>query len=121
MLKTLLKVAFLSKATIEVGRERIEDYLDLFTIKADECRSQSNDYLHETKEKFTKVANDISQQIWHRSEILESQVRDSIRRQVAEFSLGALGDSSEINELRAEIATLRAELSDLKANHKVSV
>ncbi len=120
MFKTLLKVVFLSKATIEVGRERIEDYLDLFTIKADECRSQSNDCLNETKEKFKQVATDISQQIWHRSEILESQVKDSIRRQVADFSLGALGDSSEINELRAEIATLRAELSDLKAS-KVSV
>jgi polyhydroxyalkanoate synthesis regulator phasin len=60
------------------------------------------------------MLSEATQNIWQRSDVLEGQVREKIRRQVADFSLGALGDSTEINELRAEIATLRAEISELK-------
>ena len=42
-------------------------------------------------------------------------MKEKIRRQIADFSLGALGDTTEINELRAEIATLRAEMAELKS------
>lgn len=114
MVRPIVKLFFLARAALEVGRERLEDCLDAVTARAGEYKSNSSDKLSETKDQFKQVVNELSQHVWQRSEILESQVREKIRRQVADFSLGALGDSTEINELRAEIATLRAEISELK-------
>ncbi|MCW5821660.1 MAG: hypothetical protein KIT34_02595 [Cyanobacteria bacterium TGS_CYA1] len=120
MIRPLIKLLFLAKATFEVGRERLEDCVDALTAKATEYKSSGTDKVSDAKEKLKESVNEFSQNIWNRSEILEGQVKEKIRRQVAEFSLGALGDATEINELRAEIATLRAEISELKQN-KVSV
>lgn len=114
MLRPLVKIVFLVGAALEVARERIEDELDNWTAKAGEARSNSSDRMNETRDRFKQMLSEASQNVWQRSEVLENQVREKIRRQVADFSLGALGDSTEINELRAEIATLRAEISELK-------
>src|SRR5262249_43834986 len=110
----VIKLFFLGRAAFEVGRERIEDLLDSLTAKAGEYKSNGSERLNETKDHLKQVAAEMSQHIWQRSEVLESQVRERIRRQVADFSLGALGDSTEINELRAEIASLRSEINELK-------
>lgn len=120
MIRPLVKLMFLAKAAFEVGRERLEDCVDALTAKATEYKSSGTDKVTDVKEKLKEQVNELSQNIWNRSEILEGQVKEKIRRQVADFSLGALGDATEINELRAEIATLRAEISELKQN-KVSV
>lgn len=120
VIRPLVKLMFLAKAAFEVGRERLEDCVDALTAKATEYKSSSTDKVTDAKEKLKETVNELSQNIWNRSEILEGQVKEKIRRQVADFSLGALGDATEINELRAEIATLRAEISELKQN-KVSV
>ncbi len=114
MIRPIVKLVFLAKAAFEVGRERLEDCLDALTARASEFKTTGTDKVSETKEQAKQVVNELSQHVWQRSEILESQVREKIRRQVADFSLGALGDSTEINELRAEIATLRAEIAELK-------
>lgn len=114
MFRPLIKLVFIAKAAFEVGRERVEDVLDSLTAKAGEYKATGNDRLYEAKEKVQQVAGEVSQHIWQRSEILENQARERFRRQVADFSLGALGDTTEINELRAEIATLRAEIAELK-------
>ncbi|MBS1991620.1 MAG: hypothetical protein JSS86_18290 [Cyanobacteria bacterium SZAS LIN-2] len=114
VLRPIIKIIFLVSAAFEVTRERIEDELDSWTARAGEARSSSTDRLHETRDKFKQILSEATQNVWQRSEVLENQVREKIRRQVADFSLGALGDSTEINELRAEIATLRAEISELK-------
>lgn len=114
MIRPIVKLVFLARATFEVGRERLEDCLDAMTARAGEYKSNGTDKISETKDQVQQVVNELSQHVWQRSEILESQVREKIRRQVADFSLGALGDSTEINELRAEIATLRAEIAELK-------
>ncbi len=114
MIRPIVKLFFLAKAAVEVGRERLEDCLDAVTARAGEYRSTGSEKVAETKDRMKQVVNELSQHIWQRSDILESQVREKIRRQVADFSLGALGDSTEINELRAEIATLRAEIAELK-------
>jgi hypothetical protein len=114
--RPFVKLFFLAKATFEVARERVEDAVDSLTARAGEYKSSSNDHLHEAKEKVKQVVGEMAQNIWQRSEVLESQTREKIRRQVADFSLGALGDTTEINELRAEIATLRAEIAELRSN-----
>jgi hypothetical protein len=113
--RPIIKLVFLAKAACEVGRERVEDCLDAFTAKAGEYKSTGSERIQENREKVKQVAREVSQQVWQRSDVLESQVRERIRRQVADFSLGALGDSTEINELRAEIATLRAEIAEMKS------
>jgi phytoene/squalene synthetase len=113
-LRPLVKVFFLAKAAFEVSRERIEDAIDSMTAKAGEYKSTGNDHLHDAKEKVAGVLGEVAQNIWQRSEILETQTRDQVRRQVADITLGALGDTTEINELRAEIATLRAEIAELR-------
>jgi hypothetical protein len=119
VLRPIVKIIFLISAAFEVTRERIEDELDSWTARAGEAKSNSTDRMNETRDKFKQVLSEATQNVWQRSEVLENQVREKIRRQVADFSLGALGDSTEINELRAEIATLRAEISEIKQKQLV--
>jgi polyhydroxyalkanoate synthesis regulator phasin len=119
--RPIIKLFFLARAALEVGRERVEDCLDTMTAKAGEYKSNGSERLTETREQLKQYISEVSQHIWQRSEVLESQVRERIRRQVADFSLGALGDSTEINELRAELATLRAEITDLKSRMGAAV
>jgi hypothetical protein len=113
--RPVIKLLFLTKAAFEVGRERVEDVLDTVTAKACEYKSQGTERFGESKNKVKEFAGEVYQQVWQRSEVLETQVREKLKRQVSDFSLGALGDSSEINELRAELATLRAELAEIKS------
>lgn len=115
MFRPIIKLVFLAKAAFEVGRERLEDCFDSLTSKAGEYKSCGREQLQESRERVKELVQEVSQQVWQRSDVLESQVREKIKRQVADFSLGALGDSTEINELRAEIATLRAEIAELKS------
>ena len=121
MFKPLFKFFFLGKAAVEIGRERVEDYIDSLTACADEYKSSGGDRVEEAKEFVKSKTIELTQKIWQRSESLETEMKEKIRRQVADFSLGALGDTTEINELRAEIATLRAEITDLKSSMRVSV
>ncbi len=115
MFGPVIRFIFLAKAALEVGRERIEDAVDALTAKAGECKLTGGERLQETGDKLKEATSELYQQVWQRSEVLENQVREKIKRQVADFSLGALGDATEINELRAELATLRAELAELKS------
>ena len=115
MFRPIIKFFFLAKASLEVGRERIEDYLDTLTARADECKTSGTDRFAEAREYVNSLAAELSHKVWQRSESLETEMKEKIRRQIADFSLGALGDTTEINELRAEIATLRAEMAELKS------
>ncbi len=72
-------------------------------------------------DKAKQVLGEMTQNVWQRSEVLENQTRERIRRQVADFSLGALGDTTEINELRAEIATLRGRNFRTEVDESYSV
>jgi peptidoglycan hydrolase CwlO-like protein len=117
--RPIIKLLFLARATFEVGRERAEDALDSLTAKAGEYKSKETDRIDETKDKIKQLVGEVSQHIWQRSEVIENQMRERIRRQVADFSLGALGDTTEINELRAELATLRAEIAELKSSRSL--
>ncbi len=115
MFRPVVKILFLAKAAFEVGRERVEDALDTVTAKATEYKSEGSEKLNESRDKVKEIAGEVYQQVWQRADVLEGQVREKLKRQVSDFSLGALGDSSEINELRAELATLRAELAEIKS------
>ncbi|MBN9393695.1 MAG: YtxH domain-containing protein [Candidatus Melainabacteria bacterium] len=119
MLRPLIKLFFLASASLEVAREKIEDAVDSFTARAGEAKSSGSERFQETKDKVKEMVSECTQNIWQRSDVLENHVREKIRRQVADFSLGALGDSTEINELRAEMATLRAEIAELKSKSPV--
>ncbi len=110
MLRAIVKVFFLAQAAVEVAREKIEDCLDVLTSRADEYRSSGHECLEGSKDKLKEQLNEVSGQVWQRSEILENHLKEKIKRQVADFSLGALGDSTEINELRAEMATSLADI-----------
>ena len=112
--RPLFKVLFLAKAAFEVGRERIEDAVDALTVRAGEVKSSVAERGCESRDRVKQISSEVYQQIWQRSEVLESQAREKLKRQVADFSLDALGDATEINELRAELATLRAEIAELK-------
>lgn len=115
MFRPMIKIFFLAKAALEIGRERVEDAIDSLTAKASECKASGNDQAQEIKNKIESVLNEVGQNIWQRADLLEAQTKEELRRQIADFSLGALGDTTEINELRAEIATLRAEINELRA------
>lgn len=119
MFRPVIKLFFLARAAYEVGRERVEDAIDSMTAKAGEYKSEGSDQLQQATERAKHIISELTQHVWQRSEILENQTREKIRRQVADFSLGALGDTTEINELRAEIATLRAEIAELKVKATV--
>jgi peptidoglycan hydrolase CwlO-like protein len=112
--RPVFKIIFLAKAAFEVGRERIEDAVDALTAKAGEVKSSVTERGFESRDRLKQISSETYQQIWQRSEVLESQAREKLKRQVADFSLDALGDATEINELRAELATLRAEIAELK-------
>jgi len=113
--RPIVRVIFLGKAAFEVGRERVEDAVDALTAKAGEYKSTGSERLTESKDQAKQIASELYQQVWQRSEVLESQAREKLKRHVADFSLDALGDATEINELRAELATLRAEIAELKS------
>lgn len=121
MFRPIIRLLFLGKASIEIARERIEEALDVFTVKAGESKTSGSDRVQESCNRFKEVAKEVVGDVWQRSEILEGRMKEKLRRQVAEFSAAALSDSIEINELRAEIAQLRAEVAELKAGRSASL
>jgi hypothetical protein len=113
--RPIIRLFFLGRAGIDVARERIEEALDVFTIKAGEYKTGGGDCVANSCNRFKQAAKEVAAEVWERSEFLEGRAKEKLRRQVAEFSAAALSDSIEINELRAEIAQLRAEVAQLKA------
>jgi len=120
MLQSIIKIVFLTQATFEIGRERLEDCLDVLAQHTDECKEQGSDCLQETKAQLSSTASLLSNKIQQRSEWLEKQLKEKIGKQIADFSLNALEDAQVINELKEEVACLRAEISEMKAK-KVAV
>jgi polyhydroxyalkanoate synthesis regulator phasin len=120
MLKETLKVFFLGAAAVEISKEKLDEYVQRLLAKVAITGGSDTERIEILKEKVKAAITDTSAEILQRSELLEARFHDQMRRQVSEFSLETLGDSSEINELRAEIASLRAELVQLRSS-KISV
>ncbi len=53
---------------------------------------------------------------WHNPDSLKRDLRDYLRPHLREVIESTIGDSREINELRAEIATLRSEIIELRSS-----
>jgi hypothetical protein len=119
MLKETLKVFFLGAAALEISKEKIEEYGQKLLAKVADGNSDV-ERIEILKEKVRGALTQASSQIWQRSEMLEGRFQENVRKQISDFSLETLGDTSEINELRAEIASLRAELVQLRSS-KISV
>jgi len=115
MFRQTLKIFFVGLAALDVSRERLEQCLSSYIAKAIGMGHSDAEKLEILRERIKAAILDTSAKVVQRSEVLESQFHDRLRRQVADLSMDALGDSSEINELRAEIASLRAELVQLRA------
>jgi hypothetical protein len=121
MLRQALKVFFIGQAAIDLSREKFEEYLNTLVTKVAGESTSEADKLEALKNKMKDAVVETSTKVVQRSEVLEAQFTDKVRRQVSDFSLETLGDSSEINELRAEIASLRAEIVQLRSATRVTV
>jgi hypothetical protein len=115
MFRQTIKLVFFGLAALDISRERLEQCVSSIVAKAVGVGESDVEKLDLLKERIKSAIVDTSNKVVQRSEVLESQFHDRLRRQVADLSLDALGDSSEINELRAEIASLRAELVQLRS------
>jgi hypothetical protein len=120
MLKETLKVFFLGAAALELSKEKLDEYAQKLLAKVAVNGNSDVERIEIVKEKVRSALTQASSEIWDRSEMLEDRFQENIRRQISDFSLETLGDTSEINELRAEIASLRAELVQLRSS-KISV
>jgi hypothetical protein len=115
MFRQTLKIFFVGLAALDISRERLELCVGSMVAKAIGVSHSDAEKLEILRDRIKTAIIETSTKVVQRSEVLESQFHDRLRRQVADLSLDALGDSSEINELRAEIASLRAELVQLRS------
>ena len=120
MLKETIRVIFLGAAALEMSKEKLEEYGQVLLAKLAADGNSDVERVEILKEKVRAALTQASSQIWERSEMLEGRFQENVRKQISDFSLETLGDTSEINELRAEIASLRAELVQLRSS-KISV
>ena len=114
MLKDLAKVILTAKAAVDVIKEKLVIQVNNFRDKV------QNKPLDETiqsklKEKAKEELFQLINEITHRAQINELQIKGFIKDKLTELTNNSLLDSMELNDIRAEIATLRAEVADLKA------
>ncbi len=121
MIKDLTKVFLLSKATVDVIKEKIESkacdlaiQIKNFTDKVE--FPQNGNYSNcKLKEKAKEELFQLIGEINHRAQVNEVQMKGFIKEKLTELTNNALLDSMELNDIRAEIATLRTEVSELKS------
>ena len=121
MLKDLAKVILTAKAAVDVIKEKLESKACDLVIQVNNFRDKvQNKPLDETiqsklKEKAKEELFQLINEITHRAQINELQIKGFIKDKLTELTNNSLLDSMELNDIRAEIATLRAEVADLKA------
>ena len=124
MFKSFAKLILTANATLEILKEKAESkagelfiQLKSFTNKDPENISvKDNSSLKENVGAYgRKPLLDVINEICHRSQINELQLKSFIKEKLMELTNNVLLDSMELNDIRAEIATLRAEVEDLKA------
>lgn len=121
MLKDIAKLVLMAKAAIDVVKEKLETKaVDLavqvksFTDKTQTSVSGNGEQKCHIKEKAKEEISELINEINHRAQISELQVKGFIKDKLTDLTNNALLDSSELNDIRAEIAGLRAEIADMK-------
>lgn len=122
MLKDLTKLILTSKAALDILKEKIESkacdlaiQVKSFTNKSQNPNEAPEQPQAKLKEKAKLELSELVNEITHRAQINELQVKGFIKDKLTELTNNALLDSMELNDIRAEIAALRAEIADLKA------
>lgn len=129
MLKRAAKFVLLAKAGLEVLKEKAESKAAELFVQAkafgqnlEESKSQDSNIKSESrvKGKTKQTLNELITEVCHKAQINELQFRGFVKDKLIELTNNALLDSSELNDIRAEIASLHAEISDLKSQIKTA-
>ena len=122
MFKDLSKVIFTAKAAVDVIKEKIESkacdlaiQIKAFTDKNQNTTNGSEPPKCKIKEKAKEELLELVSEITHRAQINQLQLKSFVKDKLIELTNNALLDSTELNDIRADIATLRAELGELKS------
>lgn len=121
MLKDLGKILLISKAAVDVIKEKVESKACDLAIQIKNFKDKveiptNGNYSNcKLKEKAKEELMQLIGEITHRAQINEVNLKGFIKEKLTELTNSALLDSLELNDIRAEIAALRAEVSDLKA------
>ena len=120
MLKDLTKVILTAKATIDLVKEKLESKATDLAIQVKgfvdkrQNNSTSNNGTTNIKEKAKEELFQFVSEITHRAQINEVYLKGLLKDKLIELTNNALLDSTELNDIRAEIASLRAEIADIK-------
>ena len=128
MLKEFARLVLTAKAAVDVVKEKIESKaIDLalqvksFKDKTQNTTSKDESQTCNLKDKAKEEMSHILNEINHKAQINELQIKGFIKDKLTELTNNALLDSTELNDIRAEIASLRAEVADIKAQMKADV
>lgn len=129
MLKQATKFIFLAKAALDILKEKTESKATDLLVQARSFgqnmplgKPKQPDLSEKLKssEKTKQNISDLVTEIHHKAQINELQLKGFIKDKLVELTSSAILDSSELNDIRAEIASLHAEISDLKSLMKVT-
>ena len=128
MIKDFTKLFLIATAAIDVIKEKIESRVVDLALQVKKFKDQtqhrdippdvSTNNGNETckvKEKIKEELFDLFNEINHKAQINGLQIKGFVKDKLTELTNNALLDSTELNDIRAEIASLRAEITDLKS------
>lgn len=126
MLNDLTKLILTGKAIFDVIKEKLElkaaDFA-MYVNKGDDAAKETHSNGNEPKPKLQEKAKEellqFINEITHKVQINELQLKGYIKDKLTELTNNALLDSVELNDIRADIASLRAEIADLKEQMKL--
>ena len=124
MLKDFAKLILTAKAAADVLKEKAESKaahlaLQVKAFQDNDKNAKSEEVVKEQKcalkEKAKEELSQFFNEINHKAQINELQLKGFIKDKLIELTNNALLDSTELNDIRADIASLRAEIADIKA------
>lgn len=122
MLKNFTKAIFILKAVTDLVKEKVDTkaaecaiQLKKFTEKKENDNLNNEQPKSNFKEKTKEELVDLISQVNHKAQISEIQLKGFIKDKLTELTNNALLDSTELNDIRAEIASLHAEIRDIKS------
>ena len=126
MLKDLTNIILTAKAAADILKAKFESQASTLAIqlknfidKKENGSSSDEKTQSKLKEKAKEELFQLLNEITHKAQTNELQLKGFIKDKLTELTNDALLDSMELNDIRAEIASLRAEIVDLKAQMNV--